>query len=218
MLDSTNALINGLNLYCYCLNNPINTADNGGNMPNWLKWLLGGLAFVAAVALTVVTGGALAPVFIGMGVSVVAGGLISGTISAVNGGGFWDGFKDGAADGALWGGVFALGGAALRTVKLFKNGIVIGESMKRVNAAAKSIGAVTYKAPGKGIVKIFGKETAYNMNMSLNRSWINRMTRLGVKISDIGFDIMRSATSRSPFYQMESEALVGYINRIIKFW
>lgn len=117
VLDSTNALINGLNLYCYCLNNPINTADDGGDMPNWLKWLIGGLAFVAAVVLTVATGGALAPVFIGMGVSIVGGGLISGTISAVNGGSFWDGFKNGAADGALWGGVFALGGAAFGAFK-----------------------------------------------------------------------------------------------------
>ena len=69
--------------------------------------------------LTGLTGGALAPVVIGMAVSVVGGGLIQGTINAINGGSFWQGFLDGAADGALWGGIFALGGATFRTLRMF---------------------------------------------------------------------------------------------------
>ncbi len=43
-------------------------------MPNWAKWLIGGIAFTGAVVLTALTGGALASLFIGMGVSIVVGG------------------------------------------------------------------------------------------------------------------------------------------------
>ena len=82
MLDITNIALNGINLYAYCLNNPVNDTDSNGDMPDWLKWLLGGLAFIGAIVLTVVSGGSLAPVFIGMGVSIVGSGLIQGTITA----------------------------------------------------------------------------------------------------------------------------------------
>ncbi|UKI51001.1 MAG: hypothetical protein L6U99_06640 [Clostridium sp.] len=42
-LDINN--ITGLNLYAYCNNNPIMYDDPEGNMPNWTKWLIGGIAF-----------------------------------------------------------------------------------------------------------------------------------------------------------------------------
>ena len=31
-------LLNGLNLYAYCGNNPVNSYDSDGNIPDWLKW------------------------------------------------------------------------------------------------------------------------------------------------------------------------------------
>lgn len=191
VLDATRDYPNGLNLYTYCFNDPVNTSDEEGNMPNWLKWLLGGLAFIGAVALTVLSGGSLTPVFVGMGISIIGGGLIQGTVTAINGGSFWQGFADGAADGALWGGIFALGGAVIRTARILKNGVVIGESMSRVEAAAKQVGALTYKAPGKNIVKIFGRAKAFEINKALNKAWIKRMVRWGVKVYDIGLDLTR---------------------------
>ena len=125
------------------MNNPIMNIDLDGHA--WYHWLIGGVAFAWAVALTALTGGALAPVFIGMGVSIVSGALIQGTINAIQGNDFWQGAADGVADGAMWGGIFALGGATLRTIKMFKNGVAIGENMKRVNNLAKAGHQITYK-------------------------------------------------------------------------
>jgi hypothetical protein len=207
--------LNGYNLYVYCFNDPINAIDDGGNMPNWLKWVIGGVAFAGAVALTVLTGGALAPVFIGMAVSIVSGALIQGAINHFSGGDFWQGFWDGAADGVLWGGFFALGGATLRTINIFKNGVVIGQTMDRVNGAAKQIGAATYKSPGKQLVKLFCGKNATDIMMSQNANWINRMMRWGVNITDVGVNTLRSS---SIFYAMEATAVSGYWNLAKMFW
>ena len=184
--------------------------DETGTMPNWLKWLIGGVSFIGAIALTFLTGGALTPIFLNMAISIVAGGLIQGDAVASAGGSFWQGFLDGAADSFMWGGIFAFVGAYVRTIRLLKRGVVIGESMNRVNAAAKQIGALTYKAPGKNIVKIFGKDKAFELNKALNKAWINRMKRWSVKIYDIGLDLTR--TERSEFYAIEATVTAGYWN------
>lgn len=57
--------------------------------------------------------------------SILLDGVVEGAISSANGGNFWKGFADGAANGAMWGGIFALGGAALTTFKIFKNKVAI---------------------------------------------------------------------------------------------
>ena len=118
--------INGLNLYAYCNNNPVMYSDPTGHLPNWAKWLIGGVAFIGAVALTVVSGGSLAPVFIGMGISIASSALIEGGISAYNGEGFWSGFADGAADGAMWGGIFSLASAGIGAIKYTRGFRVVG--------------------------------------------------------------------------------------------
>ena len=55
------------NLFAYCLNNSVNRTDVNGNrsLPNWAKVAIGAVATVAAVAVTVATGGAAVPVLIG---------------------------------------------------------------------------------------------------------------------------------------------------------
>ena len=207
-IDITQEYINGINLYAYCFNNPINTDDENGNLPRWLKWLIGGLAFVGALVLTGLTGGALAPVVIGMAVSVVGGGLIQGTINAINGGSFWQGFLDGAADGALWGGIFALGGATFRTLRMLKNGVAIGEN--RVSKLAKVGHQITYKGmPGYKIIRKFGGENlARNLSMRHNKAFIERMMKWGIRIVDFGIDINRQY--RSFYYLMETIVTNGY--------
>ena len=52
--------INGLNLYCYCKNNPIMYVDPSGHMPEWAMWVIGGVLLVGSIALTIATGGAAA--------------------------------------------------------------------------------------------------------------------------------------------------------------
>ena len=76
--------INGLNLYAYCLNNPVGFNDHEGNKPKWWEWLVNGLVLAVGVVLCA-TGIGTA-----LGVSLlVAGGsmLASNVMSAagVNG-------------------------------------------------------------------------------------------------------------------------------------
>ena len=109
--------INGLNLYCYCYNNPISYADPSGCLPQWAMWLIGGVVIAGLAIATIATGGAAGGVagFIlsgalkGAAVGAVSGALVNGTISgissAINGGGFWSGFADGAAHGFMSGAV-----------------------------------------------------------------------------------------------------------------
>ena len=204
--------INGLNLSVYCNNDSINNYDPTGHftLPNWAKWIIGGVAFVGAVALTYLTGGALAPVFIGMAGSILLDGVVEGAISSANGGSFWEGFANGAANGAMWGGIFALGGATLRTIKMFKNGVAIGENMKRVNNLAKAGHQITYKGmPGFKFVKMFGgDDLARTLSMRHNQAFIERMMKWGVKIVDFGIDTSRNY--RSFYYLMETIVSNGY--------
>jgi len=81
--------INGLNLYCYCYNNPIMYADPSGHMPKWLQDILkvlGAVAIVVGVtALTVATAG-LAAYALGASAAMIGavttgaaiGGLVAG--------------------------------------------------------------------------------------------------------------------------------------------
>lgn len=40
VIDTTRDYSNGLILYAYCFNDPINDSNDEGNIPNWLKWFL----------------------------------------------------------------------------------------------------------------------------------------------------------------------------------
>ena len=125
------------NLFAYCMNNPVNRFDVNGNwsLPNWAKITIGAVATVAAVTITVATGGAALPVLIGVGVSTIGGAAVSAVNHRVTTGS-WDGAGraaiDGVADGLMTGGLCALGGSIIggvvRTIKNAKAGITIGKT------------------------------------------------------------------------------------------
>lgn len=213
--------VNGLNLYCYCGNDPINFVDPSGHMPNWIKWLIGGVAFAGAVVLTTVSGGALAPVFIGMGASILTGGLIEGAISALNGESFWDGFSNGAANGAMWGGIFALMSSTINLIKywdlIHSRGVVIGKGMGRVEFFADQAALSKY-SPMKGYNFIKGSgnvkwrmKIADTLSIAHNKSWINRVMRLNKPIYDIG---LGGIVEAGAWYGMELKQVANYAFRI----
>ncbi len=83
---------NGLNLYTYCINNPINLSDENGNA--WWDWIwkgiVGALVVVAVTAAVVITAGTAAVALgasIGTAVGVMSGaavgGLVAGGVSLV---------------------------------------------------------------------------------------------------------------------------------------
>lgn len=77
--------INGLNLYAYCLNNPVMLVDDNGNKPKWWQWLLGALVAIAVTAAVVLTAGgaalalgAYAAATTSIMVGTAVGGIIAG--------------------------------------------------------------------------------------------------------------------------------------------
>ena len=86
--------VNGLNLYCYCLNNPIMYADPSGHMPEWLETTLkivGGVTIIAGCIVgSIFTGGMLSVILAGAAVGAIAGGVSAGISTAVSGGSIHD--------------------------------------------------------------------------------------------------------------------------------
>jgi RHS repeat-associated protein len=207
-IENSDDLLSG-NLFAYCTNNPVNHSDPDGTwkIPNWAKITIGAVALVGAVALTAATGGAMAPLLIGVAVSTLSGAAIGAATGGVKGA------IDGAADGFMWGGIGALGSSAVgavKAVKTAKKAVVIGEKMKdRVIPAAKQLNANYYKGLKgyKTIEKVAGKNIAEKLGMAHNKAWITRQMKLGTKILDIG-----SAGTNSANYAMERAVTSGYWN------
>ncbi len=79
-LDSNN--INGMNLYAYCGNNPVNYADPDEHMPKWAAWLISGIAIIGGIILCATgIGGIARGVLIGAGAGF--GGLAFSAASQV---------------------------------------------------------------------------------------------------------------------------------------
>ena len=106
--------VSGLNLYCYCMNDPVNYSDGSGHMPEWLSTTLkivGGVAIIAGCVVgSIFTGGALSVVLVGAAIGATAGGIGAGISTAVSGGNIHDfanAFLMSTAAGAISGAVAA---------------------------------------------------------------------------------------------------------------
>ena len=76
--------VNGLNLYCYCANNPIMYVDPDGHMPKWAQWVVGGLAVAGLIVATVLTCGAAGAGAAAVGTAMLVGGVVSGGIEIID--------------------------------------------------------------------------------------------------------------------------------------
>ena len=108
---------NGLNLYCYCHNNPIMYVDPDGYMPKWAQWVVGGLAIAGLVVATVLTCGVVGAGAAAVGAAMLAGGLVSAGINVLDqlsdGGEFnWTELAISTLSGTAYGLVVGLTGGA----------------------------------------------------------------------------------------------------------
>ena len=133
--------INGLNLYCYCYNNPISYSDPSGNLPQWAEWLIGGavigLAALGAVFLPGAAGVIFGAAFYGAVTSAAGGAVLGGILGGITGG--WEGVLDGAANGFMWG---AIGGAVSGALT---SGINIARGSIQIVGSAQKTGSLFHQ-------------------------------------------------------------------------
>ncbi len=156
-----------MNLYTYCENNPIFGIDPSGHfkLPNWVKKaagavkdfasstvgkvVIGTVATVAAVGITVATGGAALPLLVGVAASTGIGAGISAVDHRIQTGS-WNGAGkaalEGAADGFMWGGIGAFasaGTSAVKSIATMKKGFSTGKAGEEY--LAKLVGGKSQK-------------------------------------------------------------------------
>jgi len=169
-LDPSSAA--GTNLFAYCQCDPVNNVDPSGHMPDWAKWLIGGLVILGLGVATFFTGGAagviLGAAFYGAVTGAVSGavvsGLVQGFMSLAAGSDFWDGFSHGAADGFMWGAI--IGGATSAATA----GINIATGGVKIIGSAQKTGYLFHRFTSNVQAGKFALQVGKYSTISLNRS------------------------------------------------
>ena len=106
---------NGLNLYAYCNNDPVNYADPSGHDPEWWQWAISITEVAIGLVLCFIPG---AQAFGGMLIGTGIGAMINGYLNEYNGGSFTAGWVGGQVSGfaSLIPGVGTIFGAFLGSV------------------------------------------------------------------------------------------------------
>ena len=209
--DSTDYLdpssMNGMNLYAYCINNPVNYFDRSGHMPEWLGWIFSGIAIVGGIILCATgVGGILGGVLIGAG----AGSLINGYVTKANGGDFTVGYIGGAISGALCGIGAGLGGlafsAATQAVNFSCIGyLTLGLGASFVGGFAGNLAGTVYTSYYEG-VDIDWQET---LEMSTLMGVLNVFAGIGSGMSSIVGEIGKVAVNINSKWSLR--ILAGFI-------
>ena len=214
--------INGLNLYCYCYNNPIMYYDLSGNLPQWAECVIGGALVLGAIALTIATagvGGALATalggsllatigsgVVVGAAVGAVSGMMINaGTQLIINGtenfswGEFGKSAWTSAIAGGIAGGVFAGIQYGLSAGKIANSVSGLSKAQTRLNNVFKPLGNVKNLAnapfSGANIAETVGK-VAGNYNTAYSAYILAKGTNAIVKVGiEVAYFLLENLTS-----------------------
>ena len=232
-LDPEN--VNGLNLYAYCCNDPVNYADPSGHAPKWLQGLAIGLAIVGAVlvvgAVTVLTCGvgtlagtlagaviygAAQGITIGAAVGVVGGGIVGGIASDWSAEGILIGMGIGLGAGAIVGGV--IGGFAGYTA-FPGHSVYISKADGTVNYVGRTNNiarrTLEHANAGRGVVpQEVAKKLTLKQARGLEQALINKYKM--IKNGGTLINRINSIATSNPIY---SEA-VAWGNRYIArhFW
>lgn len=134
---SPDVVAEGGNLYAYCVNDPVNSTDPSGYLSTFwkrvIKVAVGSVTAVAAVALTVATGGAALPVVAGLAATTLFGAGVNAGIAALTGGDVGEAAIDGAVDSYMFGGIFSLGSAAINAIKAAGQGLKVVANANKIS-------------------------------------------------------------------------------------
>ena len=161
VFDDSSKMINGLNLYAYCANNPVMFVDPNGQIWDIFKkaadaigdlWgaivdnadaiiavTVTALAIGAIIAGSVLSCGLLAPVLIGAGIGALVGGAYGGISAYMNGTDFFSGYIGGAITGAALGAALPFGTATITGLSLVAKAAITATISFTAGAASYAV-------------------------------------------------------------------------------
>ena len=214
VLSEGKDFFNGLNLYAYCGNNPINNTDESGE--SWWDWLwkiVVAVVVVVAIGVAAAFTGGTAGVILGSAFyGAVTGGISSAIIGGIIGGvtDGWSGFLNGFANGLLSGVIIGGATAALSA------GINIATGAVKIVGSAQKTGTFFHRMAsniqaGKMAMQI-GRYSQITLDRSLNKAGL-----IGRKMPDvIGTarwvkNLLVEVTSKSQTYAQMAAKLTSIV-------
>lgn len=154
--------LNGCNLYAYCGNNPVMRIDANGNA--WWHWLLGAIAVIGMVALSVVSFGIAVP----LGAMVVSG-IALGAITNIGIGIISGKGVEEIISGALTGGL--LGGSMAFAIGL---GMLGGAALAGIGTASATLSAAGLSGTGAFVLSSVTVSASYGISYLIESSYTGK--------------------------------------------
>ena len=182
---------NGLNLYCYCNNDPVNYADPSGHAPKWWESMLIGVGVIAVAALIsaaiLCSAGSAMPFFVaagqaalgGLKIAAVAGataGIVRAGKTAITGGNIEDvgkslilGFSDGFLAGSIYAGIGMIStGVAYKIIGTLDYGHGLGFGWKEFGSSGALLRQGMYLTPNVGGIVFVANQFGVNGGRSFS--------------------------------------------------